>query len=100
MAPSLRGGLLISTKERVLTTSGPGTMSISVLSWLSWLCALCHVPCTWLVQELPQPRRRPPAPLEDPLYLFRRRATGLLDIKDPGTLPDPDESRLAPGMPS
>eukprot|EP00962_Isochrysis_galbana_P001262 scaffold317_cov101-Isochrysis_galbana.AAC.7 len=41
-----------------------------------------------------------PAPLEDPLYLFRRRATGLLDIKDPGTLPDPDESRLAPGMPS
>eukprot|EP00962_Isochrysis_galbana_P029312 scaffold9347_cov110-Isochrysis_galbana.AAC.6 len=46
-----------------------------------------------------QPRKRP-APLEDPLYLFRRRATGLLDIRDPGPLPDPDESRLAPGMPS
>eukprot|EP00962_Isochrysis_galbana_P039592 scaffold14217_cov120-Isochrysis_galbana.AAC.6 len=29
-----------------------------------------------------------------------RRATGLLDIRDPGPLPDPDESRLAPGMPS
>eukprot|EP00962_Isochrysis_galbana_P057982 scaffold30636_cov129-Isochrysis_galbana.AAC.2 len=41
-----------------------------------------------------------PAPLEDPLYLFRRRATGLLDIRDPGPLPDPDECRLAPGMPS
>eukprot|EP00962_Isochrysis_galbana_P013914 scaffold3958_cov103-Isochrysis_galbana.AAC.2 len=83
-------------------------MSISVFSWLA-LLALCHAPGSYksrhsrvsaqvpMTFPIASAARRSAVPIPAP---GDRPARHVLDIRDPGPLPDPDESRLAPGMPS